>query len=103
MSKNLPRREFLGKLLIRLILDGVAGIKFLLEGKGDHSVQVLRAHFAFYAMFPSILGKRNFAPNSPDTKQLPGTFRSTIIWHYFLKKQRTFSSLPTKYFTGKQF
>lgn len=103
MSKNLPRREFLGKLIIRLILDGVAGIKFLLEGKGAHTWQVLRAHFAFYTMFPGILGKRNFEPNRPATKQLPGTFRSTIIWHYFVKKQRTFASLPKKYFTGKQF
>lgn len=103
MSKNLPKREFFGKLFMRMILDGVAAIQFLLQGKGAHTWQVLRAHFAFYGMLPHIISQRKMLPGAPATKTLPGTFRSTTIWHYFIKKERTFSSLPKKYFTGTQF
>lgn len=98
MAKNLPAREFYGKLMLRLILDGIAAAKFLLEGKAAHSWQVFLAHLAFYKQLPKILRERRFADNTPPMKTIPGAFRGTIIWHYFIKKQRTFSELPKKFF-----
>ena len=99
MAKNLPKREFLGKIFIRLVLDGVAAIKFLLEGQASHTWQVARAHFAFYTRFPRILRERRVAVNTPPMKTIPGAFKGTTIWHYFLKKQRKFSELPAHLFT----
>ncbi len=96
MAKNLPSRSLYGKIVIRLILDGVAGMKFLLEGKGAHTWQVIRAHFDFYGRFPKLLKERKNGVPMPRLKHLPGAFKGTTIWHYFIKKQRKFSELPQK-------
>ena len=101
MAKNLPKREFLGKIFIRLVLDGVAAIKFLLEGQGAHTWQVLRAHFSFYGRFFGILKARRVAPNTPPMKTIPGAFKGTTVWQYFIKKHRKFSELPQQLFTRK--
>jgi len=94
MAKNLPKREFLGKLFFRLVLDGVAAVKFLAEGQAAHTWQVFLAHIAFYKQLPKILRERSVAENTPKMKSIPGAFRGTTIWHYFIKKQRKFSELP---------
>ena len=99
MAKNLPKREFLGKLILRLVLDGVAAIKFLFQGQAAHTWQVARAHFGFYARFPRIPRGRKVSPNTPPMKTIPGAFKGTTIWHYFITKQRKFSELPKTYFT----
>src|SRR5690606_1286399 len=36
IAKNLPRRRALPLIFLRLVLDGIAGIWFLLQGKPDH-------------------------------------------------------------------
>jgi hypothetical protein len=100
MAKNLPGRSLLGKIILRLILDGVAGIKFLLEGKGAHTIQVIKAHIDFYGRFPKLLKERKSGPPKPRLKHLPGAFKGTTIWHYFIKKERKFSELPKRLFTG---
>jgi GT2 family glycosyltransferase len=101
MAKNLPKREFFGKVFLRLVLDGIAAFKFLLDGKSAHTWQVLKAHFAFYARFPKILKKRRVASSTPPMKTIPGAFKGTTIWHYFIKRQRKFSELPQHLFTKK--
>ena len=96
MAKNLPNRSLWGKLFIRMVLDGIAGIKFLVGGQGQHTWQVVRAHFAFYGRLPKILaGRKNSGPK-PRLKKFPGTFRGTTIWQYFINGHRKFSSLPQK-------
>lgn len=48
LAENLhPRERWL--LLWRLILDGVAGLFFLLKGRWRHTFAILRAHLSFYA------------------------------------------------------
>ncbi len=47
----------------RLILDGVAGLYFLLSGKPRHTWAIIRAHGAFYqAMLNGTLQKESFLP-----------------------------------------
>ena len=94
MAKNLPNRSFWGKLLIRLVLDGIAGLKFLFGGQAAHTWQVLRAHFNFYGRLPKIYAARFNSGQKPRLKHLPGTFKGTTIWQYFVKGKRKFSDLP---------
>jgi GT2 family glycosyltransferase len=100
MAKNLPGRSLFGKIAIRLVLDGIAALKFLFEGKGAHTWQVIRAHIDFYGRLPKLLKNRRYGPPKPRLKHLPGAFKGTTIWYYFARKQRTFRELPSRLFTG---
>ena len=48
LIKNLPKKVLFRVLFIRMVLDGIAGMKFLLEGQPKHLFAVLKAHFSFY-------------------------------------------------------
>lgn len=48
LLKNEPLSKLLWLLPLRLILDGVAGLKFLLGGSGSFTLAVLKAHLAVY-------------------------------------------------------
>ena len=70
----------------RLLLDGLAGIKLLSEGKVIHTWSIIRAHFAFYRSIPSLKKKRS------------KTFRAklypvNILAAYYLKGKKRFSDL----------
>ncbi len=98
MAKNLPDRSLWGKLYIRMVLDGVAAIKFLLGNQAPHFWQVLRAHFAFYERLPAILRARQTSGPKPRLKHLPGAFRGTLIWQYFIRGHKKYSDLPKQLF-----
>ena len=51
LLKNLPLYA-LPIIFIRLVLDGLAGIKFLTEGKISHSFAIFKAHISFYLKIP---------------------------------------------------
>ncbi len=97
MAKNLPMIEFFAKVLIRLTLDGIAGIKFLADGQPKHTWQIVRAHFAFYSRLPKILANRKNQPKQKRLKTLHGVFKGTTIWQYFAKNNKKFSELPEKF------
>ena len=50
--KNLPFFYIFPVIFSRLILDGLAGIVFLLQGKPKHTWAVVKAHFGFYKRIP---------------------------------------------------
>ncbi|HPN72098.1 MAG TPA: bifunctional riboflavin kinase/FAD synthetase, partial [Saprospiraceae bacterium] len=56
--KNDSKRFFLFVILIRLILDGVAGLQFLLKGRWRQTIAVLQAHFQVYLNIFSLIDKR---------------------------------------------
>lgn len=60
LVKNLPKESLYAVLFTRMLLDGVAGIHFLFQGKWSHFMAILRAHFAFYALFSKTYKKRTF-------------------------------------------
>ncbi|MNS47810.1 hypothetical protein D3C72_803540 [compost metagenome] len=41
-----------------MILDGIAGIRFLTQGKFAHTFAILKAHFSFYCLSLKYLEKR---------------------------------------------
>ncbi len=58
MTKNLPRKSLFSILLLRLCLDGIAGIKLITEGKFLHCFAIIKAHFSFYNLFFKYYKKR---------------------------------------------
>lgn len=75
-------------VFIRLILDGIAGIKFFIELKPKHTFAIVKAHFAFYRRLSSLLNQRKVIKPSVKYYQ-----KKSIVFQYFIKKKTTFNSL----------
>lgn len=73
-------------VFIRLVLDGIAGIKFLLELKGKHTLSILKAHFSFYVQIPTLIRDRKSSKNRSNYYQ-----KTSIVISYFLFNHKTFN------------
>ena len=91
LYKNLePSQRFL-TLFIRMILDGIAGIKFLSEGKLGSFTAVLKAHFGFYYYLFFVKDKQNL-PHELQ-KLWPKSYDGSILKDYFLKGKKKFNQI----------
>ena len=59
LLKNIESPKVYYILFIRMLLDGLAGIKFIFEGKFNHFFAILEAHGSFYRHFRKIRKKRS--------------------------------------------
>ena len=89
LVKNLPSNKVFGVVFLRLLLDGVAGVKFLFLGKPLHTFAIIKAHFNFYARFSKTLKKRK----KITTKKAAYFKTKNIIKQHFLSKINTFDKL----------
>lgn len=92
LYKNLPGKNLVPILFSRMILDGIAAIKYLLSLKPKHFYAVLKAHFSFYR---AIRKYREFRKiNHIQNKTYPSqVFKSSMIFNYYLKGKKKFSQL----------
>ena len=88
LLKNLPFYA-LPIIFIRLLLDGIAGLKFITEGKFSHCWAIVKAHFSFYSRIVSVLYKRDSAKKIDSSLMYP----KSILVQYFITKKRFFSSI----------
>lgn len=87
MTKNLPKSSLYGILFLRLILDGAAGIQFILKGKFSHCFAIIKAHFSFYSLFSKNYKKR-------DSFQSTEYFKvKSIVFKYYFKSGKVFGRL----------
>ena len=73
-------------MLTRLLLDGVAGIKFLLELQPQHTFAIIKAHFNFYKKLPQLLKVRKSSKKGKDYYE-----KTSILATYYLKNCKTFN------------
>ena len=104
--KNESWWKLIWLLPLRLILDGIAGFKFLLEGKGKLIISILKAHFEFYSSIPSLLEKRRegvriindinptIRPFRSIKELTPNRVKSIILNFYFFGN-KTYSKMNT--------
>lgn len=90
LYKNLPLAKLIPVLFTRLLLDGVAGLKFLIEGGAGDCSAVIKAHFQFYAFVLTGKIKRD-----PKTIRIfhPTIYKGLIVLDYYLLKKKKFSDL----------
>ena len=81
LVKNVSGSKVLWIIFIRLILDGIAGIKFIFEGKFSHFFAILKAHFDFYKNLRVLVNKRK-KRSSIEKYYL---ISSVIVQYYFFK------------------
>jgi GT2 family glycosyltransferase len=86
LVKNTPKNKGFGLIFIRLSLDGIAGIKYLFEGKPLHTIAIIKAHFSFYANLFKMLKKR-----TSEAKKQDYFNTKSIVWDYFVKNKKTYN------------
>ena len=100
LVKNIEDQVII-RILARLCLDGVAGIRFLLQGKFSFFLAILKAHLHFYMGLNYYLKRRKenkvfikrFTIGPPNDS---GLLKRSLIWSYFIKKQKTFTAIQSQ-------
>lgn len=88
ITKNLPRKIAFSIIALRLLLDGVAALRFVFQFKINHSLAILRAHASFYRNFSKMYKKRekaNFILKYYST--------TSIVWSHFVHQVKSFNIL----------
>lgn len=88
LVKNLPENKLVPIILARLVLDGFAGLKFLLELRPAHFLAILKAHFSFYGYLPKMLKKRNKNAKTANYYAI-----NSIVWQYFVLGKKRIDNL----------
>jgi len=99
LTKNYNQGNFVLKLFYRLILDGIAGLKFMFDLHPRHSFAVLHAHFSFYRRFPKFYRKRISIQKNVKQKHVSGLYKKSVVFEYFLFGKKNFSDLKPEDFT----
>jgi GT2 family glycosyltransferase len=88
LYKNLPARYFYVVLSIRLLLDGLSAVVFLLRRQPEFFMAVIRAHRDFFRLRH---GKR--LHNQLNFNKLCGVYRRSILASYFFARRHKFQHL----------
>jgi len=87
ITKNAYGNAFL-LILTRLILDGLAAVKFLFAFKFSHIFAILNAHLSFYSRLPKLLKARKAIRQKKNYH-----YTKSIVWSYFVNKKKHFKNL----------
>lgn len=87
------------KLFYRMILDGIAGIRFLFRGEWRQLGSVFKAHFHFYRHLGTLLKQRKEIRNTSTSFNVSGFYQGSILWARYFKGIRRFSDLNQRLFS----
>lgn len=93
LFKNLPKEQFKRVFFTRLILDGVAALKFLAGFNLAGFRAVAKAHAAFYKNLSKLRRKRKEVQQKVVVKQHPEMYPKSIMWKFFIQKKQKFPDL----------
>ena len=88
ITKNLPRRRAFSIIFFRLLLDGVAALRFILQFKWQHCWAILRAHLSFYRNF-----RRTYTKREKANFILKYYTTTSIVWSHFVHQIKNFNIL----------
>lgn len=83
LYKNRPKKGKFINIFMRLSLDGLAGIHFLLKGKPQHCWAIVRSHFSFYRL----ISQSAVNPNAIKYYRV-----KSVVWTYFIRRKKNFST-----------
>jgi GT2 family glycosyltransferase len=88
LEKNLPEAQRSGIILRRLLLDGIAAIKFFVSGKLPHARAIWKAHRYFHK------NRQLFRPqHTIEVQPLAGYYKGSIVWDFYARGRRRFSDI----------
>lgn len=91
MQKNLPAMEAIWSIALRMTIDFVAWMQFLIKGETKFAFAVNKAHFQFLSSLRKTSAKR--ATRQLTYSKHTGVYHSSVVWSYFIKGIRKFSQL----------
>jgi len=91
LQKNLPIQDAYFRIFIRMCIDFIAWLHFLLQGKTDFALAVSKAHFHFLKALSRNAKKRSGKQISFQNHK--GQYPSSIVYDYFIRKVKYFSEL----------
>ncbi len=95
LYKNWPADGWLwGKILLRLVLDGVSSLLFIKVGQWRDVWAIIRAHIAFYGHLPKLYRQRKSLMKQQTIT--PALYPHALVWQYFGEGKKTFGELPAK-------
>ena len=89
ISKNVPKRFVFIVIFLRLLMDGIAGLKFVFELRPIHTWAIIKAHLSFYMHLPKMLSKRR----ALSFKQTNYFYCFSIVWQHFILRKQKFTEL----------
>lgn len=75
-------------ILLRMILDGLAALRFIFKGQLLHFFAIFKAHISFYSLIPKMLKQRKRI----EKKQQEFIINS-IVWHSFVLNIKSYNAL----------
>jgi len=97
LYKNLPDDRLFKVFSTRLILDGIAAFKFLVQAGFKDFWAVSRAHLSFYRTLKRVKQKRRLLKHG----SMKNVYSKNIVLEYYLKGKRKFFQLnPEKFYTN---
>jgi GT2 family glycosyltransferase len=99
IKKNLPFGRAFWVICIRFMMDLLALLRFLMEGKRKDAWAVSRAHQSFVLS----LFKRSPKVGKSESRKVrkqntTGIYRGSIVWDFFVKKKTHFTDLDPSEF-----
>jgi GT2 family glycosyltransferase len=92
LFKNLPSDRLFQVFLLRLLLDGLAAVKFFLDGGFRNLLAVAKAHWQFFGMIPQLRRERK----NTARKNVTAVYQKSVVAAYFIRRKKTFSALHKK-------
>ena len=75
-------------IILRMLFDGIAAFKFLLELKPNHFFAIFKAHISYYGNLSQLLKKRKMLNQAQKYYSV-----KSIVWSYFVYKKTVFNRL----------
>jgi len=98
LYKNLPSGKLRRILFTRKLLDFLAFIFFILQGRPTHAISIIKAHIHYYKAVPSLKKKRETCPsNRENYYKMKTILNQSLVFEFYIKRNRTYDSLR-KYF-----
>jgi GT2 family glycosyltransferase len=93
LYKNLPGKAAFGTIFLRMVLDGVAGVQYLMKGKLASIGSILKAHLHFYSWRAKL--RREKKASTIPLKSICN-YPKSIVFQYFARGKKKFSDLNYK-------
>ena len=96
ICKNHPPEYFYLKLFMRMIIDGIAGCKFLFTGQFSHFGAVLKAHYSFWKTLKTTFEKRKQLKSEITSYTTTAVYLHSIVADFYLRGKKTFKEIDLK-------
>ena len=93
LLKNERSSTLLWLFPLRFILDGLAGLQMLLQGKFKETYTIVKAHFSFYSRAGMWMKRRKACKKLVSHRDEGGIYKKSIVWQYFALRNKTFDKL----------